>query len=127
MIYAIGLPGAPVRCFIETEDITRAAMQLQAGEVGLQVESVQRWATIGQDGLSIIIDDEPLRFSQDSIRLRRNALLSSCDWTVIPDSPMTAGKRAEWIAYRQQLRDITSTQPTATLDTIVWPNQPGAE
>lgn len=52
------------------------------------------------------------------IREQRNYLLSSCDWTQLPDAPVDA---AAWAAYRQELRDITAqTDPFA----IVWPTVP---
>lgn len=126
MIYALGKPGEPVRCYFETDDVARGVMQLQEGEVGVAVDKVEHWAAIDEDGQGVTVFQEPLRFSQDSIRVRRNALLSSCDWTVLPDSPMTPEARAEWIAYRQELREITTSQPDATLATVNWPSEPGA-
>lgn len=41
----------------------------------------------------------------ENIRSERNNLLSSCDWTVLPDAPIS--NKQEWIDYRQLLRDIT--------------------
>ena len=38
----------------------------------------------------------------------RNSLLFASDWTMLPDVPLSEEKRNEWIAYRQQLRDITT-------------------
>ena len=37
---------------------------------------------------------------------KRNAKLRDCDWTQMPDSPLTAEKKAEWASYMQALRDI---------------------
>tara|TARA_B100000900_G_scaffold308139_2_gene266810 strand:+ start:1787 stop:2011 length:225 start_codon:yes stop_codon:yes gene_type:complete len=47
----------------------------------------------------------------EMIRLReyRNSLLADSDWTVMPDSPLSDSKKAEWKTYRQALRDITKT------------------
>ena len=42
----------------------------------------------------------------DDIIDKRNSKLRDSDWTQIPDSPLTAEKKAEWAAYRQALRDI---------------------
>ena len=36
----------------------------------------------------------------------RNQLLTESDWTVLPDSPLSAEKQAEWKVYRQKLRDL---------------------
>ena len=41
-------------------------------------------------------------------RYSRDQHLKESDWTVLPDSPLTAQKRAEWIRYRQALRDAPS-------------------
>jgi hypothetical protein len=52
------------------------------------------------------------------VRAERNALLSSCDWTQLPDAPIDA---AAWSTYRQELRDIpTQGDPF----NIVWPEMP---
>lgn len=39
-------------------------------------------------------------------RAKRNGLLAACDWTQIPDSPLTDAKRKAWCKYRQELRDL---------------------
>lgn len=56
------------------------------------------------------------------IKGRRFDLLSSCDWTDLPNCPLSTAKKAEWAAYRQALRDITNQ--TGFPSTIVWPTQP---
>lgn len=38
------------------------------------------------------------------VRQQRDRLLSECDWRSLPDAP---GDHESWLAYRQQLRDIT--------------------
>lgn len=52
------------------------------------------------------------------IRAKRNALLSECDWTQLPDAPVNS---AEWASYRQALRDITLQKDPFN---ISWPNIP---
>jgi len=42
-----------------------------------------------------------------NVRKQRNALLAECDWTVLQDSPLTDAQVADWVIYRQALRDIT--------------------
>lgn len=37
----------------------------------------------------------------------RKFLLLNSDWTQLPDSPLSAEKKAEWAAYRQALRDLS--------------------
>jgi hypothetical protein len=40
----------------------------------------------------------------------RLSLLSSSDWTQLPDVPLTEVQKTEWAIYRQKLRDITKQQ-----------------
>lgn len=57
----------------------------------------------------------------ENVRASRNARLSVCDWTQLPDSPLTNVEAANWAVYRQALRDITvQTDPF----NIVWPREP---
>lgn len=62
-------------------------------------------------------DDQKL----EQVRIWRNVQLSRCDWTVLQDSPLTAEKTAEWVVYRQQLRDLPDT---INLDNPVIPDPP---
>ena len=58
--------------------------------------------------------------SAAQIRAQRNALMTQCDWTQLPDvNPTTA---ALWVAYRQALRNVT-TQPTFPAS-VTWPTIP---
>ncbi|HOB44347.1 MAG TPA: tail fiber assembly protein, partial [Bacillota bacterium] len=56
-----------------------------------------------------------------AIRIVRNRLLAECDWTQIPDVPLTEEQKEAWREYRQALRDIPQT--FATPDEVVWPSQ----
>lgn len=59
------------------------------------------------------------------LRTKRTADLISCDWTVGADSPLSDSKKAEWVTYRQQLRDLPATYPDITdRDSVTWPNKP---
>ena len=59
------------------------------------------------------------------LRLKRDVLLSESDWTQVSDSPLSDSKKAEWATYRQQLRDLPSTQSSATsIDDVVFPTEP---
>jgi hypothetical protein len=55
------------------------------------------------------------------VRYQRNQSLSECDWTQLPDSPLTSEKKEEWVVYRQDLRDVT-LQPDPF--NITWPTKP---
>lgn len=46
--------------------------------------------------------------AEKSVRDQRNRLLAESDWTVLQDSPLTDAQVAEWVIYRQALRDITN-------------------
>lgn len=56
------------------------------------------------------------------MRRQRDALLASCDWTQMADSPLDASQKAAWGVYRQALRDVP--EQTGFSDTIDWPTQP---
>jgi len=60
-------------------------------------------------------------FILENVRKNRNILLSNCDWTQIPNSPLPESKVFEWAAYRQALRDFPSA---VNLSNIVYPTKP---
>lgn len=55
-----------------------------------------------------------------SFRQQRDSKLSECDWTQLSDSPLLGN--AEWLAYRQALRDLPSI--TVNPRTPEWPSIP---
>ena len=58
------------------------------------------------------------------LRAKRNALLSATDYTVLQDSTFTDAQVAEWVVYRQALRDITNGITTKEqIDAIIWPTK----
>jgi hypothetical protein len=60
-----------------------------------------------------------------SLRSKRNSLLSSSDWTVLSDSPLSAELKTAWLEYRQDLRDITEGVNTvAKVNAVVFPDKP---
>jgi hypothetical protein len=65
------------------------------------------------------LDAENLQKNVIELRSDRNLLLTSSDWTQVPDAPVD---RSAWAAYRQQLRDL----PENTTDPAnpVWPTPP---
>lgn len=62
---------------------------------------------------------EELDETAENIRERRDELLSSCDWTQIPDSPLSDEDKTVWQTYRQELRDITDQAGFPT--DVTWP------
>lgn len=55
-------------------------------------------------------------------RAQRNGLLRDCDWTQLGDAPLTDEQKAEWAAYRQDLRDLPATY--SRVSEVVWPTPP---
>ena len=125
MIWAIGAPGQAVRIYIEGNSRERADRQQLAGEVTVEVESRLSFAVVSDDGAAILAGDPPPGWAMDLVRARRTALLAASQWVVGEDSPLSAAHMAEWLAYRQALRDVPQTQPSATMETVIWPTAPG--
>jgi hypothetical protein len=70
----------------------------------IDVEPPEHIANLTSEQIQEMIRNEKIQF----IREKRNGLLFASDWTQTLDAPLTAEKKAEWAAYRQQLRDITN-------------------
>lgn len=69
---------------------------------------------------------EPTAEQQEmQVRAARNSLLDLCDWTQLPDAPLTAEKKQAWAEYRQALRDVP--EQAGFPDAVVWPTAPSAE
>ena len=97
-----------------------------------------RWSLFGDDysGLTWLSDgDAPTQQELDAawpsvrdarawaqVRVERDRLLASCDWTQVVDAPLTASAKQAWADYRQALRDIPQEQDDP--DSIVWPETP---
>lgn len=60
--------------------------------------------------------------TEDSMRVQRNLILSETDWTVLPDSPLSDAKIAEWKTYRQALRDLPAN--TTDFANPTYPTEP---
>lgn len=63
------------------------------------------------------------KFLED-MRGKRNSLLSACDWTLTPDSPLTEEEKNSYLTYRTALRDLPNnlTGNEKTLGDIAWPS-----
>ena len=61
----------------------------------------------------------------DMVRSMRNELLRESDWTQLLDSPLTEIKKAEWVTYRQSLRDLTNgLSENVDISTVTFPTKP---
>jgi len=70
------------------------------------------------------------RFSYEHLRMERDRLLNESDRYSLPDFPHPNDTiKNAWLTYRQNLRDITTQNPTINLETgevsnISWPTLP---
>jgi len=72
-------------------------------------------SAVSKDGPSVV----------DYIRAQRTFLLAESDWTQVADSPLSDSKKAEWATYRQALRDLPTTQASASTENdIDFPTVP---
>lgn len=83
---------------------------------GTAIESTDHgiaWATVSAKKDELVAA-EPMRL----LRVERDRKLAETDWWAVADRTMTA----EQTAYRQALRDITTS--ATSLDDVVWPTKP---
>ena len=68
---------------------------------------------------------EPTTEEQEiQVRAQRNSLLDLCDWTQLPDAPLTAEQKQAWAEYRQALRDVP--EQAGFPENVAWPLVPEA-
>lgn len=60
----------------------------------------------------------------ERIRAKRNVKLAQSDWTQLSDSQLSSSKKAAWVAYRQDLRNLPATVTVSNVDAPVWPALP---
>jgi hypothetical protein len=118
-VFIVGKIGSTPR--LQLIDMLHAINETRNDEIYLEVPHIGEWQ-ISADGKTAteIIPSEEILWME--IRRTRDNLLTSCDWTQLPDVP--ASTRSDWVSYRQALRDITVTYTTPS--SVVWPVQPGA-
>lgn len=56
------------------------------------------------------------------IRFERDQKLTACDWTILPDSPLSDDAKTEWQTYRQALRDMPAD--SGFPHSVTWPTKP---
>lgn len=89
---------------------------LLATEVGPDVQPWTHCIDIKNDDTPILRAPDPAPDVGDDLRSRRDRLLFACDWTQLPDAPLSAAQKAAWRSYRQALRDLPETGD--------WPDPP---
>ncbi|WP_341481261.1 tail fiber assembly protein [Vibrio vulnificus] len=77
---------------------------------------------LGSLGDTVVSPSIELEMQWEQVRLKRDRLIASTDWTQMTDAPLDDAKKAEFTAYRQALRDIP--QNSSDPDAVVWPEKP---
>ena len=81
--------------------------------------AIQAWVSEGNT-----VEEAGDKLTWDDIRLKRDGILQSTDWTMTTGATVD---QAQWAAYRQNLRDIPQTYKDKTPDDVVWPTQPSTK
>jgi hypothetical protein len=80
---------------------------------------------IPKEQILAIIPQVELDIAMETLRAKRNKLLADTDYTVLQDSTFTDAQVAEWVVYRQTLRDITEGLTTKEqVEAVVFPTKP---
>jgi len=80
---------------------------------------------IPKEQILAIIPQVELDMAMEDLRAKRNKLLADTDYTVLQDSTFTDAQVAEWVVYRQALRDITEGLTTKEqVEAVVFPTKP---
>ena len=79
--------------------------------------------TISKEQILAIIPQVELDMALENLRAKRNKLLADSDYIVLADSPVN--DKANWLTYRQALRDLTNGLTTvAQVNAVVFPVKP---
>ena len=73
------------------------------------------------------IVDAPYTYNEamTALRFERDRRLSECDWTQLPDVPLSPAVVAQWRAYRHDLRNVPELVESLGWDGAVnWPTPP---
>lgn len=75
---------------------------------------------------ALVVPAEPSQAGTAAqVRGFRNGLLSSSDWTQLPDAQLNTQQKQLWAEYRQLLREVP--QQSGFPANVVWPLSPDAE
>ena len=78
---------------------------------------------IPKEQILAIIPQVELDIALDNLRSKRNKLLADSDYIVLADSPVN--DKANWLTYRQALRDLTEGLSTVEqVNSVVFPAKP---
>ena len=68
----------------------------------------------------VVVYTDETKHKEMRQRAKRNSLLAQSDSMMVSDRGLTDAKKAEWVTYRQALRDMDFSD----LDNITWPTKP---
>ena len=78
---------------------------------------------IPKEQILAILPQVELDMALDNLRAKRNKLLADSDYIVLADSPVN--DKANWLTYRQSLRDLTEGLSTVEqVNSVVFPTKP---
>ncbi len=109
------------------EVLESGATNVQLSEIPLQegqsiiegIYDVETYKIIDGEAVEQVVDFFP------TIRIQRNELLKESDWTQSNDCPLSDSKKAEWVTYRQSLRDLPANNSSASsIDDVTFPTEP---
>jgi hypothetical protein len=108
---------------IHGENIPKDSVEISDEEHKALIELQSNGKEIVPDsnGRPIASEPKPRPISWNDIRDQRNKKLQETDWIMLGDANPKPSKEA-WLAYRQTLRDITST--FSNPNDVVWPEKP---
>lgn len=93
--------------------------------IGDTTTRIDKGYTYNGDGTFTGEDIPLVRSTEEHLIILRNcrdAKLAESDWTILPDSPFSDSKIAEWKSYRQTLRDLPAN--TSDPSSPTWPTKP---
>lgn len=108
--------------------------EIPANLVGKKLKSETTQNDMGMDIVEISIDDtaqaiadaNKIQAEEDAkyeeMRSKRDQLLAESDFTQLDDAPIDASKKAEYVTYRQELRDLPAN--IVDIDNFSYPSKP---
>jgi hypothetical protein len=107
------------------EAILKINPNAQVSVSGSDIDNIQ-WINIPpipKEQILAIIPQVELDIALDNLRAKRNKLLADSDYIVLADSPVN--DKANWLTYRQALRDLTNGLTTIEqVNNVTWPTKP---
>ncbi len=104
------------------QNIPSPAIEITKSEHQIIYEAISSGRNYEIQGILIKpIPVTPVPVTWESIRFKRNELLSKSDYTQMADWP---DDKVAWATYRQALRDLPQTY--ANVEDVIWPTKPGA-